>query len=471
MSVTQAVYWKLPYRMKCWATGHFARKHDKFRFGAHYDRAKRTIAARNDWSLDQFREYQLQRLQALVRHCAEHVPYYRSLFRSIGLEPGDVKSFADFQAIPILEKQVLRERGAELVDERRDRRSLLSAQTSGTTGTPLDFYRDVREFSTAFAYTAVRLWSVVGVERRVNRSVSLGGSLVTAPDARKPPFWVLNRSWRQLVMSSYHLSSANLDSYIRALRDFRPDYVEGYPSSIYALAHHIIAEALPPIPVKGVFTTAENLLDHQRQAISRAFLCRVFSQYGCAEQVVFGAECDRQSMHLSPDHSFVEVVDPSGRPLPPGRSGELVGTGLDRWAQPLLRYRLGDVGVLGDDGWRCPCGSQLPILAEIEGRKDDLLITADGRSVGRLDPVFKGIPNVAEAQIIQESLRDFRIRIVPTAAYRPESGQLAMQNLQVRLGPTARIRIETVPAIERTAAGKFRAVVCNLNAMERTRIS
>jgi phenylacetate-CoA ligase len=467
MSLAQAIYWKLPYPLKCWATGYFARKHDRARFGADYERAKREIAARNGWSLERFRQYQLTRLQELVRHCADHVPYYRELFRSIGLEPGDIRDFADFQAIPILEKQILRERGEELVDERRDRKGMLLAQTSGTTGTPLQFYRDIREFSTAFAFSAVRLWSAVGVERRVHRSASIGGSLVTAPAARRPPFWVYNRGWQQLVMSSYHLSTSNLSAYIQALRDFEPAYLEGYPSSLYALAQYILDQELPPVPLRGAFTTAENLLDHQRQAISQAFECSVFSQYGCAEQVVFGAECDRQTMHLSPDHSFVEVVGSGGRPLPPGQSGELVGTGLNRLAQPMLRYRLGDIGALAEDGRRCACGSELPVLAEIEGRKDDLLVTADGRSIGRLDPVFKSISNTAEAQIVQESLRDFCIRIVPTASYRPESGQLALQNLQVRLGPTARVRVEVVPAIERTASGKFRAVICQLSTNEK----
>ena len=467
MSRMEQIYWRMPYALRCWMASRFAKKHDRLRFGASYEEAKAAIADRSGWDRERFLAYQLERLQTLVAHCHAKVPYYQDLFRSIGLEPGDIRSFADFQAIPVLDKQTFREQGDRFIAEGLDRRRLTAIHTSGTTGTPLTIYRDVKEFSLAFAYNAVRLWTAVGVERRRDRSITLGGSRVVAPGATSPPFWVLNQRWKQLIMSSYHLSPRNLPHYVEAIARFEPGYIEGYPSSVFAIAQYMLDNGLDPLPVKAVFTTAENLLDHQRAAIAAAFCCQCYSQYGCGEQVVYGAECSSRTMHLSPDHSFVEVVDDAGQPVPPGRSGNLVGTGLDKFVQPLLRYRLGDVGVLAMPDRRCDCGLSLPILEQIEGRADDVLVTADGRLVGRLDPVFKSLTGILEAQIVQESLTEFCIRIVPAEKGTPDAYQSTIDNLQSRLGPTARIRTETTSSIERTQAGKFRAVVCRLTAEQR----
>ncbi len=59
------------------------------------------------------------------------------------------------------------------------------------------------------------------------------------------------------------------------------------------------------------------------------------------------AECleARDGLHVQEDHFLVEVVDPeTGEPLPEGADGELVFTTLLKEAQPLIRYRTGDIG-------------------------------------------------------------------------------------------------------------------------------
>jgi len=101
------------------------------------------------------------------------------------------------------------------------------------------------------------------------------------------------------------------------------------------------------------------------------------------------------------------------------------------------------------------------MLGDIEGRDDAVLMTADGRKIGRLDPIFKGAEGIAEAQIVQDDYDKFIIRIVPGKDYTDLHGKTVAQNLRHRVGE-ADISIETVETIERTSSGKFRAVVCNL---------
>jgi phenylacetate-CoA ligase len=262
---------------------------------------------------------------------------------------------------------------------------------------------------------------------------------------------------RNRLFSSYHLSPENAPAYSRALCAWAPDYIDSYPSAVSTLAGLLREQGLPAPRLRAVVTSSETLLEAQRERIADVFGARCFDQYGCTEQTVYVSQCEAGTYHVHPEYGLVEVLDPRGEPVKPGESGELVCTSFTNDAFPLLRYRMGDAATLGEPG--CACGRAFPVLLRIEGRLDDLLVTPDGRRVGRLDPVFKGRRTIAEAQIVQESALDVRVRLVPAAGYTEADGESVARELRARLAPEMRIRVERVAAIERTAAGKFRAVV------------
>jgi len=459
MSILKEIYWAAPYFLKCWMASWNARLLDRWRHGAAYERLCREIAEHDGWSPEQFAEYQEARLREIVALAGAHVPYYREAFADAGVDVGSFRGSEDLARLPILEKQPVRADSTRFVDERRDLSKLKVSHTSGTTGTPLDLYRDVAVESAAFAFFDARCREVAGMRRRRNASVSLCGHLVAAPQRAVPPFWVHNRRWKQLYMSSYHLAPKYLPAYVEQMRAFGGESIEGYPSSVYSVAKFIVDNGLEPVPFKACFTTAETLFDFQREAIRQAFQCRTYDQYGCGEAAIFAAECELGSMHLSPEVSYVEIVDENDRPVEPGVVGHVVCTSLLNDVQPFVRYRLGDLAALSPTP--CACGRPLPVLDRIEGRIDAVLITRDGRRIGRLDPVFKGAEGIAEAQIVQNDYDQFVVRIVPGKGYTDADGETIARNLAERTGE-ADIRVERVAEIERTASGKFPAVVCKL---------
>jgi len=459
-NLKQRIYWTLPYTAKCWVASSNARRLDQERHGPWFDRAVASIREHETWHARQLAEHQTDQLKRLVRHAAQHVPHYRDLFGRIGIDPASISSLESLQKLPILEKSTVRERGRQLLDERLNAGHLIVVNTSGTTGSPLTLFSDVRANSARYAFAEERWHGEASVRRLRDPSVSVGGHLVASPGRDRPPFWVLNRRWKQLYMSSYHLSEKNLGSYVGELRRFGGAYIEGYPSSLYQIARYILDHGLEPLRFQACFTTAEVLYEHQRETFREAFRCQTFNQYGCAEFVVFASECRYGSLHLSPEVGIVEVLDENDRPVREGEVGQLVCTGLINWAQPLIRYRVGDLAAVVRS--TCSCGSARPVLKALEGRMDDVLIGPDGRRVGRLDPVFKGVKGVAEAQIIQDSFETFIIRIVPGPGFEPRVSEHLRANLAARLGPGARIEVVAVDSIERTRNGKLRAVVSRL---------
>ena len=94
---------------------------------------------------------------------------------------------------------------------------------------------------------------------------------------------------------------------------------------------------------------------------------------------------------------------------------------------------------------------------------DDVVVTPDGRHIGRLDPVFKADLPIREAQIIQEDREHLRVLYVPTEAYREHDGAMLVARIRDRVGEMDVI-LEPVDEVPRTANGKFRAVISRLPA-------
>jgi phenylacetate-CoA ligase len=334
--------------------------------------------------------------------------------------------------------------------------------TSGTSGTPLSLWwsRDTVRNWYALFEARCRRWH--GVSRH-DRWAILGGQLVVPVAQRRPPFWVWNKGLNQLYLSSYHLSPELIPYYLEALLQYNVKYLWGYTSSLYALAQVARTQGFD-LSLKVALTNAEPVYDYQRQAIAAAFRCPVRETYGMAEIVAAASECPEGRLHLWPEVGIIEILE-NGLPASPGVPGDIVCTGLLNLDMPLIRYRVGDRGskVLMESP--CSCGRRLPVLAQVEGRVDDMLYTADGRQVGRLDPVFKSELPLEEAQIVQEALNRLRVRYVPGPGFSPGDGQLIIDRLRDRFGPV-QVTLEELAELPRESNGKFRAVICRIPADE-----
>jgi phenylacetate-CoA ligase len=299
-----------------------------------------------------------------------------------------------------------------------------------------------------------RRWHGVSVR---SRWAILGGKLVTPVAAKAPPFWVWNSAMRQLYMSAYHLSPALLPHYLEALHRYRIEYLWGYSSALHALAEAAL-ELATVVPMKVAIANAEPLLSYQRDAIERAFDCPARETYGMAEAVCAAGECEAGQLHLWPEAGVLEVLDEEGAPVTGGAPGQFICTGLVNEDMPLIRYRVGDRGAVPKEETTCSCGRKLPVLPGLEGRCDDVLVTPDGRRVGRMDPVFKGGMPVREAQIIQVAADHIRVKVVPASGFDLRCESDLRRRVKERLGDLL-VDVEKVPEIPRGPGGKFRAVV------------
>ncbi len=433
-----------------------------WRYGPETDRLVEQALERDRWTPEQWRAWRQDRLAYVLHRAATKVPYYREQWQKRRLN-GDHSSYEVLENWPVLEKEPVHVNPRAFVADGCHPRRMFHEHTSGTTGKSLDLWWSLTTVRSWYALFEARCRLWYGVSRR-DRWAILGGQLVTPVHQHKAPFWVWNCALNQLYCSAYHLAPTFIPAYLDALVRYRVRYLWGYTSALYELAQAALELEDRRLNIGVVITNAEPIFDYQRAAIEQAFACPVRETYGLTEIVAAASECECGNMHLWPEAGWIEIFD-GHRPVSDARSGELVCTGLLNADMPLIRYRTGDCGALVGIK-QCSCGRTLPVVRAIEGRIDDLLYAADGRRIGRLDPVFKsGLP-VREAQIVQETLGQLRVRFVPAPEYTSEAGRSMVERLQAHVGKM-QIVLEQVERVPRTSNGKFRAVVCNLPQVER----
>jgi phenylacetate-CoA ligase len=452
MSRTARLYAKAPIWLQNIMVSTYGLRLRYLRYGGPHREALNELRQSERWSAERLERLQLRRLNAQIQRARTLVPFYRERG---GLPERDLRSLDEIRELPLLRKEDLRQSGRRMIADDFAGNRLQEIHTGGTTGKPLTIYCDRATLQRNFAFfERFKDWAGVRAGMRI---ATFGGRIIVPPDQDEPPFWRHNIANNALLLSSYHLSSRTVSSYVEELAAFRPDMLEAYPSSLVPIARHVLATGDRRIAPRAVVTSSETLEAHVREMFAKAFQCRVFDQYGSAELAVFVAQCEHGRYHPSPEFGHVEVIRPDGAPALPGETGEIVVSGFINPVMPLLRYAMGDLAVASEE--ICPCGRAFPVLEHIEGRRDDVIVTPEGRWIGRLDPIFKAVASLYETRIVQDARDHVRVETVVQGEFSADEEAVLLSELHNRLGPSMRVDIVRVPALPRTEAGKLRAVV------------
>jgi phenylacetate-CoA ligase len=433
------------------------------RYGGRFKSYLEELERTERYSEHELEELQNEKLRTLIRHCYENVPYYWNLFRELNLTPADFRTAADLPKLPILEKETVRSQ-PELFHARNflnKPREVVG--TSGTTGTTLKIHVDLEGRRRNYAFFArLKRWAGVSLTGRV---ATFAGRTIVSAGTDRPPFWRYNLAGNTILFSSYHLSEKNLPAYLSKLCAWNPELIDSYPSSVETLARYVLAHGSRAPQPHAIITSSETLRADQREAICAAFRTRIFDQYGSAEQVCFISECEAGSYHIHPEYGITEFL--AGNGADPEAGLRIVATGFTNMAMPFLRYNTGDLAVPGSAS--CLCGRKFKTVEQIVGREDDMLVTPDGRPIGRLDPVFKGLETIRRAQIVQESLQRIVVRVVPGNGFHQTDLDGIRHELDKRIGPGVDYSFEVMDEISPSRGGKFRAVVSHvINARRRS---
>jgi len=379
------------------------------------------------------------------------IPFYRDI--AVNPREHDVTQILR-ERFPLIDREDLLQKRAQLYPhDGRTRWWTVLGETGGTTGAPLQVFRDLRSvvYENAFLRRHME-WS--GFKAGMPRAVLRGDMPVPATQAQ-PPYWALDRYSAQLVFSSLHLSPATADVFIEALRSYRPYILQSYPSRAHELAAYL-RERGEFLDIPFVYTGSEPLHPYQRTLIEERLHTKVMDFYGMAERVALATECEFGNLHVNTDYGYMEIVDEQGAPT--DGYGDIVGTTLHNYLMPLIRYKISD-----RTRWKpgdCRCGRPYPMIERVAGRAEDAIYGSRGNDIGpSLYRMLKGVGHIRQCQAAQVGEKRMEIRIVPAPGYSERETVKLLKNLHEYVDSDIDAAVVLTDTIPRTRRGKHRWVV------------
>jgi len=448
------------FELQCWVKKFY-------RQGIRFQKHLKELEKTGRYDQVALQDLQNRRLQNMIRHCAENVPYYQDLFRELKLKPDDILSPADLVKLPILDKQTVNQNFDKLIVKNRRNFLCQLAKTSGTTGSPGKFWRDYNSINLENA-AVWRQWHNSGDFGK--RRISFRGQIVCPSSVMEPPFWRYNPANREIQMSSFHLSLKNSKAYIDEILKFQPKVLYCLPS-VGALLGRFFRHYGIDYQFEHIFTSSESVEPETLRFLEETFQAKVVDWYGQTERIAAIAHCEMGSYHIVEDYSIVELLPAPAEMQPDHEQQEIyevVGTHLHNFVMPLLRYRTKDyVTVTEQEKLPCACGSKFRRLEKIVGRSEQpAIITPEGVHIIITAHISMGIDHLLETQCIQEKPGEMLVKIVTSAEFSEENRRQLLENAVKFTSPSMKVEIQKVDEIPRGPNGKFIGVI-NTMGVER----
>lgn len=352
----------------------------------------------------------LKKVRCILDHAYRHVPYYRRLYKSLGLDPDQLSNLDDFGRFPVVTKEDMRGAGDQALADNLDRSRLFAHATSGSTGNPfkfhldfhwrrlaskwlLDSYLGARPQTRYFRITDLNSpepqpSSDCGTNKTLTRRLQ---ALLKLVDPEQHPFEIL-----------YSDIAQELPEVAARLRKFNPKYGAGTPTKLMIFSEVLSRQHVEMPKLQALISGAETLLETERKRFEERFDAPVFSRYGSRE--FYGAvagECEYHvGLHVNLDLVLVEIVKDNGEPCSYGETGNIVITDYYNRSMPFVRYKTGDTGSL-EAG--CNCGRGFPMLGNLIGRTSEWVLNKDNRKIPLLSICRHG-------EVLGGQVRSFQFR-------------------------------------------------------------
>ncbi|MFB3904945.1 MAG: phenylacetate--CoA ligase family protein [Acidobacteriota bacterium] len=433
------------------------------------------------------------RLQKIIRHAWQTVPFYQKIMTERGLRPSDFRTAKDLEKLPLIGFSDVARDPRMFRSSLYPDRSCLCLQTAGSSrGFGLRIYWDrasalnkvahAERDRVVLARLAGRNWGqdqihVIGRSSgRVRRYVEAG---MLTP--------------QRLIRRVELTSDTPVEQVADRINQVRPQVVFSY-GSFAEIFFRTIRDSGKPVCWPRVWCYGGDALAADVRRMMEEQGCTVHSTYQATETGRLGFECEcRRGFHLNIDLCAVRLIETgehgfdrinrnppqeagTGEPLrsdwtpgaesavrnvPAGEVGELVISNLHNRAMVLLNLRLGDLGVI--DPAPCECGRSLPVLKELRGRVSQLIRRSDGTLISALTLrhlMADQFGLALQSQIVYQPPGLFIWRIVPATGKSGTEVAAAFKQATERiLGPGIRVEVQIAPALPVSESGKFRTFV------------
>jgi len=418
---------------------------------------------KNNLRLPQFKLDKLinNKFKNIINHSYEKIPFYRQKFDEEGINPQNIHSVNDIEKLPLtIRSEVQQNPIKELISPDVDVNICGTRRTSGSTGVPIKLFVN-KEASEIDAATWNRAYFENGLKYFDKMAVIRTERKFAHKNSIFKKLGILRRE--------YILIHQPPETIFNQLIKTKPDVIQTAGSLLFNIARQMPdAKKINP---RLTFTSVELLDEAIRETITSTYKTELFDYYSCEEFASIAWECKEHSgYHINADNIIVEVLK-NNQPVEPGESGEIYITSLNNYAQPFIRYKLGDIVKLIDSKEKCPCGVSFPKIEVIEGRDNDFITTLDGNVVSivtlgyMLNRQIRETEGIINFQIIQEKINKIKYNIVINDNFKNRELFITNQIQIVKgcLGDEMNVEVNFVDKINRDPSGKLRTFISNVS--------
>lgn len=394
--------------------------------------------------------------QEILQHHLTHNAHYKKL---IGEQK--IEHWID---VPVMRKVHFQSPLSERLSEGFTPKNVYINKTSGSSGDPFVFAKD--KFCHALIWANImRRFDWYGIDFNHSWQARFYGMPLD--------FWA-NKKLRlkdflshRYRFNIFDFSDAAIERMLSKFSKTRFDYINGYTSSIVLLAKYLerknlfLNDLCPSLKV--CIVTSEMLFESDRLLLEERFRVPIINEYGSAELDIIALENPQGEWLINSETLFVEILDDNDRVLPYGQEGKIVVTSLYNKAHPMIRYEVGDRGILDEKST-----PQKPLLKSLTGRTNDVALLPSGKKAPGMTfysitkRLFDDQGNVKEFVIIQTQKNTFEIQYTSERELSENEKQEISRVFDQFLEPNLVYVFNRKDTIDRAKSGKlkqFRSLV------------
>lgn len=413
------------------------------------------------WSSDDIRAHQFGQLQELLSHAWQSLSFHQRRLEKAGLAPPFQNLSETWTQIPIFTRKDIQDQGSALYSQNvpKSHGPLFDIHTSGSTGKPIRALR---------TQLALWFWSAFTLRDHLWHRRNLRGKLAVvrdstpgvslAPDGGRHKYWGSSRrTFDTGPCVSLNINASAEEQATWLVRE-NPDYLLTHPTNILRVATYCIENNIKIPNLKQINTLSEILRPETRDLCREAWGVEITDNYSSREIGYMALQCPEHThYHVQSEGVFLEVVDDNGKPCKPGQIGRILVTHLHNFAMPFIRYEVGDFAEVGE---ACPCGRGLPVLKQILGREQNMLIKPDGEKVwtllseGAIRKLLKIAP-IQEYQFVQKASDHLEARFVISRPLTEAETAAAQDWLAEKFGSEFTFTLAYPDQLQRSKSGKL----------------
>jgi len=395
------------------------------------------------WTRQQIEAYQDAKLIEIVQYAGKYVPYYRKLFKEIGLITTEFRGRKDIEKIPFLDKNTLRTKISDFISDASSNFDNVTDKTSGSTGTPLILTIDhISRINKSAATLRAYLWAGYSPLKK--------SFLIKGLSETKKTDYGYDFATNRVFLNCSRITKENSLAAAKLVLKAKSNFYSGYARSFIDF-HRFICDSGIVLPSpKGILCYGESVTPEMRLYLEKNFNSRVFDYYSQAENAVMICEMPDNNRYLMEDYFYPELLDADGNVLANGY-GELVGTSFYNYTMPLIRYKTRDyISVEPSSNTSIAYRA----VTNIEGRMDDFILLPDGRKIYFAEGAIGYAEGVITAQIIQDKKDHLTINLMVDESFSDNQFPEIEKGLVKRIGNTMRLSFKIVKELEKRASGK-----------------